>query len=131
VLRGDYDEATRQYQRSLDIDERLGDQTGLATTYSQMGVLARDRGGPADQAIALHMRALAIRLRLAVPEAVFDLRNLAAYRHELGDGTFGHMITQTGSDPELTSMLGSLLDQVDTADSAGAAHDPHETNPAH
>ena len=38
-LRGDYDEATRQYQRALDIFERLGDQAGMATTYSQLGIL--------------------------------------------------------------------------------------------
>jgi hypothetical protein len=71
----------------------------MATTYSQMGVLARDRGGPADQSIALHMQALAIRLRLGVPDTVIDLRSLAEYRRELGKGTFGYLITQTGSDP--------------------------------
>ena len=81
----------------------------MATTYSQMGVLARHRGGPADQSIALHMQALAIRLRLGVPEAVIDLRSLAEYRRELGKGTFGYLITQTGSDPGLSSMLGRCL----------------------
>ena len=35
----DYDEATRQYQRVLDINERLGNQADMATNYSQMGVL--------------------------------------------------------------------------------------------
>jgi hypothetical protein len=55
-LRGDYDEAARQHQRALDISERLGDPAGMATTYSQVGVLARDRGGSADQSVALPMR---------------------------------------------------------------------------
>jgi tetratricopeptide (TPR) repeat protein len=128
--RGDYDEAVRQYQRALDIDERLGNQAGMASTYSQMGVLARDRGGPIEQSIALHMRALAIRFGLGVPEAVIDQRSLAAYRRELGDGTFGHLIAQTGSDPELTSALGPLLDQVDAAENAGAGQDPCGTDPA-
>ena len=84
----------------------------MAITYSAMALLARDRGGLADQSIALHMRALAIRLRLGVPEAAFDLRSLAAYRRELGNGTFSHLITQTGSDSELTSVIGPLLDQL-------------------
>src|SRR5690348_3772781 len=130
-LRGDYDEAARQYQRALDISERIGNPAGMATTCSQMGVLARDRGGPADQSIALHMQALAIRLRLGVPEAVIDLRSLAEYRRELGKGTFGYLITQTDSDPELTSAPGSLLGQVDTAENAGAAKGPGGTGSAH
>jgi hypothetical protein len=109
---------------------QLGNPSGMATTYSQMGVLARDRGGSADQSVALHMRALAIRLRLDVPEAGIDLRSLAAPRRELGKGTFGHLITRTGSDPELTSALRSLLDQVDTAENAGAAKGPGGTDPA-
>ena len=37
--RGDYDEADRQYQRSLDIFERLGNQADMATSYSQLGIL--------------------------------------------------------------------------------------------
>ena len=36
--------------------------------YSQMAVLARNRGGSAGQPMALHMRALAIRLHLGVPK---------------------------------------------------------------
>ena len=39
--RGDYEEAARQYQRSLDISERLGDQ---ASSYHQLGMLAQARG---------------------------------------------------------------------------------------
>jgi tetratricopeptide (TPR) repeat protein len=42
--RGDYDEAARRYQRSLDIRERTGDQDGMATTYSNLGLLAQVRG---------------------------------------------------------------------------------------
>src|SRR6185437_12999731 len=38
--RGDYDEAARQYQRSLDIEERLGNQAGIAFSYQQLGSLA-------------------------------------------------------------------------------------------
>jgi len=44
--RGDYDEAERQHQRALDIFKRLGDQADKACTYSQLGILGADRGGP-------------------------------------------------------------------------------------
>ena len=65
--RGDYDQAARHYQRALDINERIGDQAGAATIYSQLGILEKDRGGPAAAAITWHVKALAIRLRLGSP----------------------------------------------------------------
>ena len=61
--RGDYDEAARQYQRSLDICERLGDQAGMATSYHQLGMLAQDRGDY-DEAARQYQRALDINERL-------------------------------------------------------------------
>ena len=59
-LRGDYDEAARQYQRSLDILERLGDQAGMATSYHQLGMLAQDRGDY-DEAARQYQRSLDIK----------------------------------------------------------------------
>ena len=111
--RGDYVEAARQYQRSLDISERLGDQAGMATTYSQLGNLGADRGGPAAAVIAWHVRALSIRLQLGVPEAVNNLRRLAAYRRELGIEPFTGLLAQAAGDTELAETITSLLDQVD------------------
>ena len=45
------------------------------------------------------MRALVTRLGLGVPEAVINLRRLMAYRRELINGPFGHLITQTAATP--------------------------------
>jgi tetratricopeptide (TPR) repeat protein len=42
--RGEYVEAARQYQRALDIYERLGDQAGMAKGYYQTGNVAFLRG---------------------------------------------------------------------------------------
>ena len=61
--RGDYDEAARQYQRSLDINERLGDQAGMATSYGQLGSLAQERGDY-DEAARQYQRSLDIEARL-------------------------------------------------------------------
>ena len=61
--RGDYAEAARQYQRSLDISERLGDQAGMATGYHQLGILAQDRGDYAEAA-RQYQRSLNISERL-------------------------------------------------------------------
>ena len=57
--RGDYDEAARQYQRSLDISERLGDQAGMASSYGQLGTLAQERGDY-DEAARQYQRSLDI-----------------------------------------------------------------------
>jgi hypothetical protein len=76
--RGGYDEAARQCQRFLDISERLGDQVGIASSYSTFAALERQRGGPASAVVTWHVRALAIKLRLGIPRAVFDLERLAA-----------------------------------------------------
>ena len=61
--RGDYDEAERQYQRALDIKERLGDQAGMANSYGQLGTLAQNRGDY-DEAERQYQRALDIFERL-------------------------------------------------------------------
>jgi len=113
--RGNYEEAARQYQRSLDIDERLGNQAGMASSYSQLGNLGADRGAPAAAVIAWHVRALAIRLRLGVPQAVNNLRRLAACRRELGAEPFTGLLAQAAGDTELAETITSLLDQADTA----------------
>jgi len=42
--RGDYEDAERRYQQSLQIEERLGDQSGMATNYHHLGILAQARG---------------------------------------------------------------------------------------
>ena len=111
--RGDYDEAARQYQRSLDINERLGNQAGMATSYHQLGILEKDRGGQITAAVTWHVRALAIRLSLGIPQAIIDLRCLAGYRRELGAGQFTSLLTRTAEDPGLGNAITSLLDQLD------------------
>jgi tetratricopeptide (TPR) repeat protein len=61
--RGDHEEAARQYQRSLDVKERLGDQAGMASGYHQLGVLAQDRGDH-EEAARQYQRSLDIKERL-------------------------------------------------------------------
>ena len=118
--RGDYEEAARQYQRSLDIDERLGNQVGMATSYSQLGVLEQVRDGSAPAAIGWHVRALLIRLRLGIPQAANNLRRLAAYRRELDAELFTSLLTEAVGDAELAETIRSLLDETDKAEEATA-----------
>ena len=114
--RGDFEEAARQYQRSLDISERLGDQVGMATCCSQFGSLVAERGGPVADIVAWHIRALAIRLRIGVPQAVNNLRQLLPYRRELGTESFAALLAQITDDVELVEAIPGLLDQLDAAE---------------
>ena len=114
--RGDYAEAARQYQRSLAINERLGDQAGVATTYSQFGNLAAERRSPSAEIVAWNVRALSIRLRLRVPQAVNNLRQISPYRRELGAEPFAALLAHLTNDAELIEAIPSLLDQIDAAD---------------
>ena len=114
--RGDYEEAGRQYQRSLDINEQLGNQAGMATSYSQIGSLVAERGGPVAEIVAWRIRALAIRLRIGVPQAVNNLRQLLPYRRELGAEPFAALLAQITDDVELAEAIPGLLDQVDAAE---------------
>jgi tetratricopeptide (TPR) repeat protein len=115
-VRGDYDEAARQYQRSLDIFERLGDQAGIATSYSQLGNLEQAGDGSISAAISWHVRALLIRLRLGVPQAVNNLRRLTEYRHELDAELFTSLLDEAAGDAEVAETIRSLLDEADKAE---------------
>jgi tetratricopeptide (TPR) repeat protein len=118
--RGDYDEAARQYQRALDISERLGNQASIATSFSQLGDLEVERGGSLAAAVTWHVRALVIRLRLGVPQARNNLRRLAAYRRELGTEPFTGLLTQAADGTDLAETITSLLGQLGKTDDSTA-----------
>ena len=107
--RGDYDEAERRYQQALTIDEDLGNRAGIASSYSQLGSLRTATGHPAH-AVALHCRALVIRLDLQVPQSAIDLRELTQLRTALGDEAFNQAAAST-LDGESIDALNQLLDQ--------------------
>ena len=71
----------------------------MATSYHQLGNLEAERGGPVTRAVTWHVMALAIRLRLGIPQAMNNLRRLAAYRRELGPEPFTGLLTQAAGDP--------------------------------
>ena len=112
-LRGDYDEAARQYERALDTFKRLGRQADMARAYSNLGFLERDRDGSIIAAIARHVKALEIRLRLDDSNAVTNLHFLATYRHELEAESFTNLLVKAAGDTDLAMRITSLLDQID------------------
>jgi tetratricopeptide (TPR) repeat protein len=109
--RGDYEGAETSYRQSLTIFERLGDQAGMATTWSQMGILRTDQGRHAE-ATPLHIRALAVRLGIGVPQARIDVRALVELRTVMGPEVFAAEVA-TVLDAESAGNLMSLLNGWD------------------
>jgi tetratricopeptide (TPR) repeat protein len=83
--RGDYAEAERQYQRSLEIFEQLGDQAHLAAIYHNLGTLAQDRGDYAE-AERQYQRSMDILNRLGdQPGMASTYAQLGMLAKDLGD----------------------------------------------
>jgi len=75
--RGDFAEAQRRYEQCLEIDERLGQQSGMSKTYHQLGMLAQDRGDYAE-AQRRYEQSLEIKERLD------DQSGMSKSYHQLG-----------------------------------------------
>ena len=86
------------------------------TTCSQLGNLASERGRPGADIVAWNVSALAIRLRMGVPQAVNNLRRISPYRRELGAEAFAALLAEITDDTELLAAIPGLLDQFDAAD---------------
>ena len=94
---GDYEEAQARYEQALSIFEELGDQTGMATSSLQLGIVAKDAGddqlarsryeqalaiyeGLTDHigtALAYHHLAVLAQLRGETPQAISALLDKA------------------------------------------------------
>jgi tetratricopeptide (TPR) repeat protein len=63
-LRGAYDEALDSYKRALQINEALGNQAGMASSYHQLGMIAEKRGSYAE-ALDCYKRSFQIKEELS------------------------------------------------------------------
>jgi hypothetical protein len=88
----------------------------MATSCSQFGSLVAERGVPVADIVAWHIRALAIRLRIGVPQAIANLGQLLPYRRELGAEPFAALLAQITDDAELVEAIPGLLNQVGAAE---------------
>ena len=61
-----------------------------------------------------------IRLRVGVPQAVNNVRRLAAYRRELGAKPFTSLLTHAAGDTDLAETITSLVDQFEAYDDSTA-----------
>ncbi|MEV0360262.1 tetratricopeptide repeat protein [Nocardia sp. NPDC050697] len=108
--RGDYSEAERRYQQSLTINEELGNRAGMATSFSVRGEV-KSACELYGEAVVWHIRALALRLELEVPQVSIDIRALRELRTALRPEDFtAHALTVMS--PEALQQLHELLDEA-------------------
>ena len=76
---GEIEEARRLYSESLDINRKLGNQSGIATSLHQLGRVIEAEGNKVEAA-RLFQEALNIFERLGSPYAKIASRNLERVR---------------------------------------------------
>jgi tetratricopeptide (TPR) repeat protein len=72
---GDYDGAREQYQKSLEIKEKLGDLSGMASTYGQLGLFMKQMDQHSE-AFGYFLQAFLIFTKLKAPAAQQALGDL-------------------------------------------------------
>ena len=97
-LQGDYPEARQLYGQSLEIFERLGDQSGRANSLHQLGMVAQQQGDYAE-ARQLYGQSLEIKERLG------DQSGRANFLHQLGT-----IAQQQGDYAEMRQLYGQCLE---------------------
>jgi hypothetical protein len=97
------------YRRALEIFERIGDQAGVATSYSALGNLS-EAAGNLGQAAAYRVGTLAIRLKIGIATAG-DVQALGGLRRRLGRDRFRAAALASGLDEESAGNLMEMLDQ--------------------
>jgi tetratricopeptide (TPR) repeat protein len=81
--KGEWDKAIDYYQRSLAIDEKVGDEVGAAMTMRNMALLYEDMERY-DEAVELLERAVKIRERVGHPDLTRDRETLERIRKKAG-----------------------------------------------
>ncbi len=107
--RGDYDRALEWYQRALEIFEELGTRSGMAISFSQIGILFTKQGAP-EEAVPLNLRGLAIHVEIGSPKTRIDLGWLGRQREMLGSDRFGELLRANLDDAAAQKVL-EMLEQ--------------------
>ncbi|MEW5768042.1 MAG: tetratricopeptide repeat protein [bacterium] len=84
-LLGDYDSALKQYQKALEIIERIGDIAQVAKSLHQIGMVYHQRGDY-DSALKQYQKALEIDERIGdIAGVAGSLHNIGMIYHQRGD----------------------------------------------
>jgi tetratricopeptide (TPR) repeat protein len=76
--KGDYDEALKQYQKALEISEKIGDIKGVSYSLHQIGMIYQDKGDY-DEALKQYQKSMEIK------EKIGDIPGLAISMGQMGN----------------------------------------------
>ncbi len=92
---GDYEAALTQYQKSLEIKEKIGDIAGMAISLGQMGNLYLDQN-QFETALKLFLQAFAIFAKIGSPYANVVKDNIALCREKMPEEQFKAILKENG-----------------------------------
>jgi tetratricopeptide (TPR) repeat protein len=76
--KGDYDAALKEYQKSLEIREKIGDIKGVSSSLHQIGMIYQDKGDY-DAALTNYKKSMEIK------EKIGDIKGVSTSLHQIGN----------------------------------------------
>jgi len=96
--RGEYDAALEKYNESLEIKKKLGNQSGIASTLGQLGILLASTENYKD-AIAYLLTSYNFFEKLKFdPQKQIALQNIEKIKNKIGEKEFNTIIQSLSSD---------------------------------
>ncbi len=120
---GDYKGALDQYRQSLEINEKLGDQSGMANSFGQMGLLMQKLEKD-QEAFGYFLQAFLIFARLQAPaarQAVRDLCDTARRNPDQWRGWLAGLVEDDGSRGQIEQMILSNMEPKEDQEAAAWA----------
>ena len=103
---GEYPQALDFYQRSLKIEEEIGNRAGLALSLGQMGLLYEEMDQPL-QAIPLVVQAFLMFVGMNMPEDRMAFSALQRLRNQAGEQAFAQAVQAMGLPDETREVTSS------------------------
>jgi tetratricopeptide (TPR) repeat protein len=103
---GDYDEALKQYQKSLEIKEKIGDIKGVSSSLHNIGAIYQDKGDY-DEALKQYQKSLEIK------EKIGDIKGVSYSLHQIGmiyqdKGDYDEALKQYQKSQEIKEKIGDI-----------------------
>jgi tetratricopeptide (TPR) repeat protein len=125
--RGDYQQAEERYRASLTIEEELGNRSGIASTYGQLGILRTEQQRPAEGVLYM-LQALALVAEIGSPPGAI-LRWLGRQRDLLGDDAFRSVLDDMLSDDTAAAVMNATQPATEPPASEGSTSPEDPTSP--
>ena len=100
--KGDYDAALTQYQKSMEIDEKIGDIAGAALSMAQLGTLYFNQN-KFETALEYFIQAFLVFAKIGSPYANQARKGISRVREKLPQEQFNAILKEFNLTPEAVS----------------------------